>query len=109
MDRLFVPLNKEPFEDFNSKGKTYELRSYGRNFTEKFVYEGRDVELRKGYSGEILWGKIGKVQIGTLEEILSKVYFKKITPEADSEEKAKKQMLDILGEKEKYIAFEVRF
>lgn len=57
MDRLFVPLNKEPFEDFKSKGKTYELRSYGRNFTEKFVYKGRDVELRKGYSGESLWGR----------------------------------------------------
>ena len=38
-------------------------------FTEDFVYSGRQVELRKGYSGESLWGHLGNIRTGTLEEI----------------------------------------
>lgn len=109
MDRLFVPLNTEPFEDFKYNGKTFELRSYGRQYTEKHVYTGRKVEVRKGYSGESLWGTIGKVETGTLEEILTKISYKKITPKAQTSEEAKKAIKEILGFKDKYIAFEVLF
>ena len=57
-------MNSEPFEDFLHNGKSYELRGYGRNYTEKQVYEGRKVELRRGYSGASQWGVIGEVIIG---------------------------------------------
>lgn len=109
MDRLFVPLNTEPFEDFKHNGKTFELRSYGRQYTEKYVYTGRKVEVRKGYSGESLWGTIGKVETGTLEEILNKVNYKKITPKAKTSNEAKESIKEVLGCKNKYIAFEVLF
>lgn len=109
MDRLFVPLNTGPFEDFKHNGKTFELRSYGRQYTEKHVYTGRRVEVRKGYSGESLWGVIGKVEIGGLEEILTKINYKKITPQAKTAEEAKNSINKVLGFKEKYIAFEVLF
>jgi ASC-1-like (ASCH) protein len=109
MDRLFVPLNTEPFEDFKHNGKTFELRSYGRQYTEKHVYTGRKVEVRKGYSGESLWGIIGKVETGTLEEILNKISYKEITPKAKTVEESKKMINEVLGCKDKYIAFEVLF
>lgn len=107
MDRLFVPLNTEPFEDFKHNGKTFELRSYGRQYTEKHVYTGRRVEVRKGYSGESLWGTIGKVETGTLEEILTQVSYKLITPKAKNSTESKKMINKVLGCKNKYIAFEV--
>ncbi len=109
MDRLFVPLNTEPFEDFKHNGKTFELRSYGRQYTEKYVYTGRKVELRKGYSRESLWKSIGKVETGTLEEILTKISYKKITPKAKTAEESKNMISEVLGFKGKYIAFEVLF
>ena len=107
MDRLFVPLNSEPFEDFNNSSKTYEVRGYGRQYTKKYVYLGRDVELRKGYNGSSLWGKIGDVEVGTIDDILHKIRWKKIIPKARSKEEAIKQINKILGVKDKYIAFEV--
>ena len=109
MDRLFVPLNTEPFEDFKHNGKTFELRSYGRQYTEKYVYTSRKVEIRKGYSGESLWGSVGKVETGTLEEILTKISYKKITPKAKTAEESKNMINEVLGCKDKYIAFEVLF
>ena len=107
MDRLFVPLNTGPFEDFQHNGKTYELRGYGRQYTEKHVYAGRKVELRKGYSGQSLWGMIGNVESGGLEQVLRKVGFKKIVPNAKSKAEAVKEICEILGRKDKYLAFEV--
>ncbi len=107
MDRLFVPLNTEPFEDFKFYGKTYELRAYGRQYTEKYVYTNRKVELRKGYSGESQWGIIGKVVTGKIENILDQINFKKIEPRANTKKEAKENIEKILGVKEKYIAFEV--
>jgi hypothetical protein len=107
MDRLFVPLNSEPFEDFKDGSKSYELRSYGRQYIEKFAYLGRDVELRKGYSGDSLWGKIGCGEMGTLDEILCRVDWWKIFPKAGSKEEAINRIKKIVGIRNKYLAFEV--
>ena len=106
-DRLFVPLNSGPFDDFSFNGKTFEIRGYGRQYTEKHVYPGRDVELRKGYSGESLKGKIGQIEIGSLSQILKKIDYKLVIPLASSELSAFKKIKEILGSREKYIAFEV--
>jgi len=102
-----VPLNTEPFEDFKYNGKSFELRAYGRQYTEKHVYTGRKVEIRKGYSGESLHGNIGQVKTGSLEHVLSKIGYKKITPGAKTLSEAKKNIRNILGKKRRYIAFEV--
>lgn len=115
-DRLFVPLYTEPFEDFRDYGKQYEIRSYGRNFTEKHVREGRPVELRKGYSLREnvpqaewqLWGTLGNVIVGSLEDIFDQVDdYKVIEPRSDSVEKAIAENRDLLGNHPKYIAFQV--
>ena len=109
MNRFFVPLNSEPFEDFKSGSKTYELRGYGRCYTGKHVYRGRVVELRKGYSGESLWGRITNVETGTLEEVLAKVPWQKIIPKAKSRREAIGIINHLLGKRGRYIAFEVDF
>jgi len=109
MNRLFVPLNTENYNDFKYYGKSYELRNCERNFKEKFVYSGREVEIRKGYSGESLWGRIGKVITGNLERIFSEIDFKLIQPRANSLEEAIKDNEDELGEGKKKIAFEILF
>ena len=109
MDRLFVPLNTTAFDWFKHYDKTYELRFYGRQYTEKHVFRGRRVELRKGYVGESIWGEIGDVIVGTLEDILDNVSYHKIIPIANNRDDAIKKINEILGIKEKYIAFEVKF
>lgn len=87
---------------------TKKVRAYGRNFTEKFVYSGREVELRRGYSkGESLWGRVGKVIVGSLEDIFSKVDFKLVEPQKKSQQDAISENRELLGDREKYIAFQV--
>ena len=109
MKRLFVPLRNEPFYWFKEQEKTFELRAYGKKWTEKNVYEGRDVKLSRGYStGDIIKGKIGKVITGSVEHIFKEIDFRKIIPVAKSEEKALTEIDNIFeGRKEKYIAFEI--
>lgn len=106
-DRLFVPLSTEPFLDFKQRGKCYEVRTYGGQYTEKFVFAGRIVELRKGYSGESLWGTIGNVVTGSLEDIFNGLDYRIVEPLAQSKEHAIQEIAAMLGEKPKYIAFQV--
>ncbi len=108
MDRLFVPLKTGPFEWFESGEKRFELRRYGRRWTDKHVYPGREVELRKGYSGKSIWGSIGKVIVGDLDKIFFEVDFKLINPTVPTVEDIIKRTLDLLGPSDKYIAFEVK-
>ena len=107
MTRLFVPLTTHWFDAFVSGKKTYELRGYGRQFTKKNVYPGKAVELRKGYSGAQLQGTVGAVVIGSLDDILEKVPYAAIMPDAPSKEKTAEDIIALLGARETYIAFEV--
>ena len=107
LDRLFVPLTTESYLDFKEKGKEYEVRACQRQFTECFVYPGRAVELRRGYSVESLWGVIGEVVIGRLEEIFEKAELCKLEPQANSIEEAVAMNRAMLGEHDTYIAFQV--
>lgn len=62
-DRLFVPLNSIWFDLFKSGEKKWELRGINNKFNEKTVRMGRRAELRKGYKGESLFGKISNILI----------------------------------------------
>jgi len=106
-ERLFVPLFKSVYVDFLSYGKEYELRVCSRNFQEKFVSEGKSVTCSCGYSGPSFEGTVGKVVVGPLEDIFNKIDYKLIIPSAFSEEEAILYAKNLLGEKDKYIAFEV--
>ncbi|MFH1173946.1 MAG: hypothetical protein V1725_02330 [archaeon] len=108
MTRLFVPLMTAWFEAFTSGRKTYELRGYGRQYTEKNVYPGKEVELRKGYSGASLHGTIGEVVIGSLDDILEQVPYRAIMPDARTRSEVKENAQALLANNEKYIAFEIK-
>lgn len=103
---IFVPLNKESFNDFY-RGKSYEIRKAGRVWNRGQLYTGRYVTISCGYSGPRLYGKIGEVIFGSLDEIFSKIQFNKIEPLAKSKKEAKTINLKMLGQANEYVAFEV--
>jgi len=107
MTRLFVPLSSQPFEQFERGYKEYEVRKYGRQFTEKHVFSGRRVELRKGYSGPSFWGVVGDVHIGALEDIIAAVDYRKVEPTTGGVKYAALVNRECLGDAEKYILFRV--
>ena len=108
-DRLFVPLATAPFSWFESGLKTWELRRYGRQYTKKHVVLGRRVELRKGYSGDSLWGEIDAInQAETIEEIFKKVPYSFVVPIARDLSDAVRICTDILGcDEGGFIAFHI--
>jgi hypothetical protein len=106
-DRLFVPLTKEAYKDFLERGKEYEVRVHKSQYGPKYVYSGRAVELRKGYSGESVWGIVGEVVAGSLEEIFSEVELARIEPMANSIDEAIGMNRQLLGSAEEYVAFQV--
>ncbi|MDD5192957.1 MAG: hypothetical protein PHF67_00045 [Candidatus Nanoarchaeia archaeon] len=105
--RLFVNLRTIYFEQFRNRTKRYEIRSYGKGFNEKYVYTDRDVELRNAWNRGSLFGTIGEVVIGSLDNILDKVDYRLILSESNSREDAKRTITEILGTCDKYVAFEV--
>lgn len=105
--RLFVPLKEEYYEDFRKRGKRFELRQYSKNYNEKTIWPNKQIELRCSYSKPnpehpAIWGRIGKIVTGTIDEILAQVYFKEIKPRAKTIDEVKQE-----AGKDKYIAFEV--
>jgi len=107
VDRLFVNLTSDSFEDFVSRGKHYEVRAYGSKFNELNVYEGRRVELREAYNRRSLWTLVGKVFVGRLETFFDDVNFRKVEPRAESAGQAIKENAELLKHPDKYIVFEV--
>ncbi len=114
-DRLFVPLSSEPYSWFQSGLKKWELRKYGRQYTEKHVYLGRRVELRRGYSDKtkVLWGVIEVVECANnLELFFGKVAFHEVIPVASNLQDAISQVALILrihpNENLKLIGFKMK-
>lgn len=97
--RLFVPLANEPFQWFADGRKRWELRRYGRQYTERHVRIGRRVELRRGYSTEeSLWGVITQTLRATsVPDLFGKLDYKTIVPTAKSEAEAIEIANKILG------------
>jgi hypothetical protein len=61
-DRLFVPLNTKWYDLFVAGTKKWEIRGVRPGFNSDTIYEGRRVELRRGYAKQgALWGTIIKV------------------------------------------------
>lgn len=63
-ERLFVPLNSEPWRAFERGEKGAEFRGVNNQFNRDTVVVGRTVELRRGYStDDSLWGVITEVEV----------------------------------------------
>jgi len=84
--RLFVPLASQPFRWFESGDKRWELRRFGRQFNDKRVCIGREVELRRGYSTkDSLWGEIDSVVVAeSIAAFFKKVPFSEVIPIAEN-------------------------
>lgn len=110
-DRLFVPLNTEPFEWFRDDDKTWEVRSVDHNFNRQTVYIGRPVELRKGYAtDESIWGTIANVRTNRrLTPLVRQIGYENISPVVNNEYEAVARLNKLLGGSREYIAFEVNF
>lgn len=87
-DRLFVPLNTEPYRSFQRGEKDIELRGENSRFNHDTVFPGRQVELRRGYStSDSLWGTIGQVWVEPdLDTIIEKIDHRRIKPHSTPEE-----------------------
>jgi ASC-1-like (ASCH) protein len=111
--RLFVPLSTEPFLWFQSGKKRWELRKYGRQYTEQHITLGRTVELRKGYSRkeDSIWGIVSSVERAHgLEEFFRNVPYKDVIPTAtdlDDAISAAARILGIHPKEEDVIGFKV--
>lgn len=113
-DRLFVPLSAEPYAWFKSGQKRWELRKYGRQYTEKYVRPNRKVELRHGYSdpNQALWGTIISFRITEdLKNFFDRVPYEQVIPIAQNLDDAiaiSKKILQIAEDKPvPIIGFEV--
>ena len=65
---------------------------------ESLLFLGREVELRRGYSGESLWGIIGDVRESNgLSELIGLVGARKVIPIASSSHEATQIARSIVG------------
>ena len=115
-NRLFVPLNAEAFRWFASCGKRWELRKFGRQYTDKHLRLGRRVESRRGYSDaqQAIWGKIKNVhRASSLAEFFDHVPYLLVIPTAVDSNDAIAVAADILhveaDQPAPVIGFEVAF
>lgn len=107
-DRLFVPLNTEPYRWFETGRKDIELRGVDHRFNVDTIWRGRPVELRRGYStDDSLWGKVGDVLFVHRLGWLAADVWPRIDPEAPHREAFEQRVYGMLGARERYVAFEV--
>lgn len=97
---FFIPLARDPYVWFRSGDKRWELRRYGRQFTEKHATPRRRVELRCGYRARqsALWGTITRVQrASSLREFFDQVPYGQVIPTASSRVEAEAMVSRILS------------
>jgi len=83
-DRLFVPLTAQAFGWWQSGRRKWEVRKRAKRWGPPHVYTGRRVELRRGYSGPSLWGRIRQVRSTSLRFLPALVRLDHILPPESS-------------------------
>lgn len=107
--RLFLPLNTIWYDLFKSGEKKWELRGISTKFNALDIYEGRVVELRRGYKYDPLWGVItDTLLVSSLEEIQEDIYNETI-PESVRDDPEVSQFAKLYGNKYKcFILFKIK-
>lgn len=107
-DRLFVPLNSDPYRGFESGGKTAEFRGVNSKFNIDTVFVGRTVELRRGYStDDSLWGEITAVDTGTTIESLVCKWFSELQYKNRTKEEMIQSVKNQLSDYDEFIIFKL--
>jgi hypothetical protein len=107
IDRFFLPVNKEVYEWYYI-GKLWEIRNAKGRFNIKNIYPNRLIEIRKGYNGESLWGKIVTVLLfKDSNDLLEKINYKEIFPQCTSATIADKLIQDYIISGHEIIATQI--
>ena len=107
-DRLFVPLSSEPWYAFESGEKQAEFRGVNNQFNQETVYEGRTVELRRGYStNDSLWGTVTGVAVGNHLGDLVEQYADELQYGGKSLGEVSYSANQYVGDYDEYIVFSV--
>jgi hypothetical protein len=106
--RLFVPLSTEPFEWFSSQGKQWEVRRNKGSFRADRLTPGRRVELRRGYTGDSLWGTLTEtVRASSAADLFDVICYKTAVPSANSQSEAIAFVDKLLAQNHELVAFRV--
>lgn len=106
--RVFVPVTAQAFSWFEDGEKSFELRRNYGQYRHDRLNQGRRVEIRRGYSGESLWGQIGTVISGqSLRKILKEVDYRKIIPTAEDLDEAEEIAESFVGRQGPFVLFEI--
>ena len=106
-ERIFAPLKTEHYENFRDGSKTWELRGATGAFAPEKLRIGKPVELRKGYNGPSLWGKVAGVKtFDSIEEIPEEIDHRKITT-GKSRGEFVESARELLGKYDSFVAFRV--
>lgn len=109
-NRLFVPLNSEPWRAFDREEKCAEFRGVNNQFNPETVVEGRAVELRRGYSTEdSLWGVISKVEVGSHLGDLVEEWYEELEYGDRNLGEIVHSVNQQVGNYDQYIVFEIDF
>jgi hypothetical protein len=94
-----IALPPETFRWFAEGGRRWEVRRYGRDFIERFVYPGRAVELRRGHRpDDALTGRIASVVVAEdLAALFAQISYREVIPDAASAEEAVEIARRLLG------------
>ncbi|MGB3908773.1 MAG: hypothetical protein WBL02_10145 [Methanomethylovorans sp.] len=79
--RLFLPLNNLWYHLFISGQKTWEMRGVSSAFNLDNIEIGKNVEIRRGYQYDPVWGKIENlIVVNSLKDIPKPIYDETIPP-----------------------------
>lgn len=107
-ERLFVPLNSEPWYAFERGEKRAEFRGVNNQFNPDTVYVGRRVELRRGYStDDSLWRTITEVSVDDDLGALVQKHAGSLQHGDKSLGEVAYSANELVGDYEEYIVFEV--
>lgn len=107
-DRFFLPVNKEVFLWY-SMGKAWEVRNLKGRFNKKNISIDKTIEIRMGYNGESLWGKIEDVKtFGSYNYLFEIISYKKVLPSCDSLEEAMDIMASYTNTSQNLIAIQIK-
>lgn len=107
-DRLFVPLSSEPWYAFKRGEKAAEFRGVNDQFNRETVFEGRPVELRRGYStDDSLWGTITDVDVGSEIDSLVVEWFDALQYDDRSLDEVMASVREFVGDYDEFIVFAV--
>jgi ASC-1-like (ASCH) protein len=106
-----VSLTPESYRWFAEGAKTWEVRRHGKDFTEREIFPGRKIELRRGHRPEdALKGVIARVAVADdLPSLLDQIPYAAIIPEVGSVDEALAILRRLVGAAARggLIAFEV--